>query len=178
MPYVDEGYFRYQFPNTWIAVKFDDLAFYRSHFQKVAGGAKAVDVVALSPDHSTLWLIEAKDYRENSRVKKLPVEQELAEKACGTLACLMAGRANAGDTGDDNTDHLWESALRQRKIRFIFHFEQPGQQSRLFPQSIDPKSIKDILVRAIRVVDPHPVGGGYANINGKGFGWQIEQLAG
>lgn len=176
MPNVDEGAFQYHFPNNWIAVKFDELTFYRGRFQKIAGGAKAVDVVAISPSQGTLWLIEAKDYRANARKKQLPVEEELARKVSGTLACLMAGRANAGDTGDDTTDRLWATAMRLRRIRFVFHFEQPTKASRLFPQSIDPKSIKDILDRAIRVVDPNPVAGGFEAINGKGLDWQIRAL--
>ncbi len=174
MPYVDEGAFRYQFPDAWIAVKFDKSTFYLNHFQDFAGGTKAVDVVAVGTDSHTLWLIEAKDFRIHVREKLLPLEMELAEKVRGTLACLMAGQANAGDTGDENADRLWASAMRLKKIRFVFHFEQPAKRSRLFPQPIDLKSIKDILDRALRVIDPHPFGGGYTEINAKNLCWQIE----
>jgi hypothetical protein len=175
MPYVDEGGFRYRFPETWVAVKFDELTFYKNQIENFAGGTKAVDVVAVDNVSRTLWLIEAKDFRTYAREKKLPIPQELAEKVRGTLACLMAGRANAGATGDDNTDSLWANALRERRIRFIFHYEQPNRQSRLFPQSIDPKDLKDILDRAVRAADPHPVAGGQAAINQRvDFGWQVE----
>jgi hypothetical protein len=177
MPYVDEGAFRYRFPDSWIAVKFDESTFYSNHFQDFAGGTKAVDVVAYEPDSRTLWLIEAKDYRQHQREKKLSVGRELAEKARGTLACLMAGRANAGETGNLNTDSLWGSAVLLLKIRFIFHLEQPTTHSRLFPQSIDPKIVKDILARSIRAVDQHPVGGGYSEINRRtDLGWRIESV--
>jgi hypothetical protein len=182
MPVVvkGEGVFRYHFPDGWIAAKFDELTFYTSHFQKVRGdkpgekGPKAVDVVAYDPTANLLWLIEAKDYRGNMRTKQISVGQELAEKACGTLACLMAGRAYAGDTGDKKVDSLWKNAVQQHRIRFVFHLEQPPTHSRLFPQSIDPKIVKDVLDRAISAVDPHPFGGGQVTINAKGFGWHIE----
>jgi hypothetical protein len=170
---VDEGTFRYQFPDDWIAVKFDGLTFYKTHFQNVAGGTKGVDVVAVEPGSYTLWLIEAKDFRVHPREKLLPIERELADKVRGTLACLMAGRANAGETGDLNTDRLWRSALMLRRIRVVLHLEQPQTYSRLFPQSVDPKTIKDILKRSVRAFDSHPVGAGFVSINGSAFGWQI-----
>jgi hypothetical protein len=187
MPDVDEGAFRYRFPNGWVAVKFDGLAFYRNSFQSFASGArpggssasgsKAVDVVAIEPgaghQAATLWLIEQKDFRAHGREKELPVGQELAEKALGTLACLVAGRANAGDTPLGMAERLWKDGTEISKIRFVFHFEQPDKPSRLFPQPIDPKSMEDDLRRSLRAVDPHPDGGGFTTINGRGFGWQI-----
>jgi hypothetical protein len=180
MPVVDEGAFRYQFPDHWTAVKFDGISFYLKSFQKFAGGNKAVDVVAVEPRSNgracTLWLIEAKDYRVHPREKMVPVGQELAEKALGTLACLLAGRANAGDTGQVMADRVWNDAMQIEKIRFVFHFEQPDKPSRLFPQPIDPKSIKDDIRRSLRAVDPHPDGGGFTTINGRGFGWQIAPI--
>jgi len=176
MPNVDEGRFQYQFPANWIAVNFDKLTFYEKHFQSVAGGTKAVDVVTVEPRSKTLWLIEAKDFCAHPRGKLLPLEQELAEKVRGTLACLMAGRANAGDTGDANNDGLWKTAMMLVKIRVVLHVEQPPTRSRLFPQSVDPKTIKDILKRSVRVFDSLPIGEGSLSINGRGFGWQVVEL--
>jgi hypothetical protein len=190
MPDVDEGDFRYQFPNSWVAVKFDGLAFYRKSFQIFASGArpdgcnasgsKAVDVVAIEPgagpQSSTLWLIEQKDFRSHGREKQLPIGQELAEKVLGTLSCLLAGRANAGDTPRGTAERIWKEGTEISKIRFVFHFEQPDKPSRLFPQPIDPKSIEDDLRRSLRAVDPHPESDGFAAINRMGLGWQIARI--
>lgn len=180
MPNVDEGTFRYNFPQTWRAVKFDGLAFYRKHFQDFGGGTKAVDIVAVEPgigqQGSILWLIEVKDYSEHDREKKLPIGLELAQKISGTLACLMAGRANAGHVVNTTINEIWEAALQETTINFVFHYEQPNKQSRLFPQPIDPKNIKDILSKTIRAVDPHPLAGDSTTINGRRLGWQIERI--
>jgi hypothetical protein len=73
-----------------------------------------------------------------------------------------------------NTDSLWANAVLQQKVRFVFHLEQPQTHSKLFPQSIDPKIVKDILERTIHAIDPHPFGGGQVAINDRGFGWRVD----
>jgi hypothetical protein len=190
MPDVDEGAFRYRFPNDWTAVKFDDLAFYRRHFQSFASGArpdgssasgsKAVDVLAVEPggpgQAATLGLIEQKNFQQHARTKVLPIGQELAEKALGTLACLLAGRANAGDTPQGRAERVWRDGTEIGQIRFVFHFEQPAKHSRLFPQSIDLKGIKDDLRRHLRPIDSNPSGGDLIAINAKRFSWEILRI--
>ena len=59
MPTVIKGNLSFQFPTDWRAEKFDESGFYRNQFQRVCGGAKAVDILALGPDRSA-WFIEIK----------------------------------------------------------------------------------------------------------------------
>lgn len=55
------------FPDGWEIAKFDDWDFYRNRFYKIHNGIKGVDILALSPDKKTLWMIEAKDFRFHRR---------------------------------------------------------------------------------------------------------------
>ena len=58
-----EGNLAFSFPAGWDAIKYDDSAHYRRHFQSFAGGSKAVDFVAFGGTSDELWLIQVKDYR-------------------------------------------------------------------------------------------------------------------
>ena len=83
---------RFHFPDDWQVLKYDDSAFHRNQFQSFAGGAKAVDAVALSPT-GECWLIEVKDYRRNRRSKPGSVFAETAGKVRATLAGMATARA-------------------------------------------------------------------------------------
>lgn len=72
------------FPDGWEATKFDDWAYYRNQFSKAHEGIKAVDILALSPDKATLWLIEVKDFRAHPRTKSIPLQEEIWKKVFGS----------------------------------------------------------------------------------------------
>jgi hypothetical protein len=169
MPKIIEGAFTYEFPATWDAVKFDEMPFYRNHFQSFAGGSPAVDVVAFDRESNEVWLIEGKDYRAHRRIKASEWFDEMAEKIRGTLVCLLAARANAADA---ITKPFATSALRKPIIRCVLHLEQPSKPSKLFPQVFDPKTAKDKLRKALRAVDAHPIVGSQAQLNSKMI-WQV-----
>ena len=80
MPTVIEGNLSFQFPTDWRAEKFDESGFYRNQFQRVCGGAKAVDILALGPDRSA-WFIEIKDFRGHPRQKSINLLQRLQPKS-------------------------------------------------------------------------------------------------
>jgi hypothetical protein len=105
MPSISEGALTFQFPNNWQATKFDEWSFYRNQFQSVCGGAKAVDLLAIAPDHQ-LWIIEVKDYRQHPRAKTLDLVNEVACKVRDSLAALVAARVNANEAGEQELSRV------------------------------------------------------------------------
>lgn len=142
---------RFMFPTDWQALKYDDSAFHRHQFQNFAGGSKAMDVVALSPDRE-LWLIEVKDYARQRRGKRESLFDEVAAKVRATLAGLAVARVRANDL---NEREMADKAMRALKIRVVLHLDQPKHPSCLFPQIVDPCSATLKLRQQLRGVDPH-----------------------
>ncbi|MGE0681694.1 MAG: hypothetical protein AB7P69_12455 [Candidatus Binatia bacterium] len=152
MPSISEGALTFQFPNDWQATKFDEWSFYRNQFQSVCGGAKAIDMLAIDPNHC-LWAIEVKDYRQHPRAKTLDLMDEVACKVRDSLAALVAARVNANDAGEQELSGM---ALACSRIRVVLHLEQPAQHSKLFPRAIDPAKVKQRLRQLLKAIDPHP----------------------
>ena len=142
---------QFTFPDGWQVLKYDDCSFHRNQFQSFAGGSKALDAVALAPDH-IVWLIEVKDYSGSRRSKAGTVFSEVAAKVRATLAGLAVARVRASDNGEREFAH---EALGASSLRVALHLDQPGQSSRLFKQVIDPKTARTQLRRELRAVDPH-----------------------
>ncbi len=152
MPDISEGGLTFQFPVNWEVSKYDEWSFYRNQFQGVCGGAKAVDMLALSPERRT-WLVEVKDYRVDRRTKPTELAEEVAHKVRDTLAALVCARLNADDQEEKK---LASQVLRSRSLGVALHLEQPARSSRLFPRAIDPASIKQKLKQLLKAVDAHP----------------------
>jgi len=143
----------FRFPAGWHVLKYDDSAFHRNQFQSFAGGAKAVDAVALSPS-GECWLIEVKDYRRNRRHKPGSVFAETAGKVRATLAGMATARVRANDAAERDFCDL---ALHGSNLRVALHLNQPEHASRLFPQVVDPRTAITQFRRELRAVDPHAV---------------------
>lgn len=144
---------RFTFPADWRALKYDDSSFHRNQFQGLAGGSKALDLVAMAPDR-TLWLIEAKDYGRHRRQKAGSVFAEVASKLRATLAGLATARVRANEPAEQT---FADAAMRSTTMRVALHLNQAARQSRLFPQAIDPKSATLQLRREVHAIDPHPI---------------------
>jgi len=149
---IVEGNLTFCFPAGWKVCKFDESSFYRNQFQRVCGGAKAVDVVALSPEHCA-WLIEIKDYRVHTRTRSEDLSTEVACKVRDTLAALFCANVSANDPHEK---HFACRALASKSIRIVLHLEQPVKQSKLFPRPIDPANIKLRMKQLLHPVDAHP----------------------
>lgn len=153
MPSITEGKLTFDFPDNWQASKFDEWSFYRNQFQKVCGGAKAVDMLAIAPQ-VCCWTIEVKDYRQHRRTKAIDLAEEIAEKVRDSLAALVAARVN---TDDADEKAMAEAALRCPRLRVVLHLEQPTQHSKSFPRAIDPAKVQQRLKQLIKAIDPHPL---------------------
>lgn len=153
MPSITDGQLIFDFPNDWQASKFDDWSFHRNQFQKVCGGAKAIDILAVE-GNTCIWTIEIKDYRQHRRTKTIELPEEVALKVRDSLAALVAARANATD---DEEKQLASAALLCSRLRVVLHLEQPTRHSKLFPRGIDPAKVKQRLKQLIKAIDPHPL---------------------
>lgn len=153
MPSLQEGKLRLDFPEDWVAQKYDEWAFYRQHFIRSRDGLKAVDVLAWQPDSKTAWLVEIKDYRQHRREKGGAIHCEVADKVLDTLAALLPAAVNANLDGEKD---LARQVLRAERLKVVLHLEQPGHASKLFPRAFDPADVQQKLSQVLRPVDPHP----------------------
>lgn len=167
MPVIQEGNLAFEFPENWIVQAYDETVFYRSQFQKIQPGTKAMDIVAKDPA-GVCWLIEIKDFRRHPRTKAIELPDEIAGKALGTLASLLPAKLNANDFREAE---FADTILESKQLRVALHLEQPRTHSRLFPQSVDPADLLQKLRRVLKPVDPHP-----KIASGRdGFGWRVSQ---
>lgn len=143
----------FAFPAGWNTSKYDDWQYYRRHFARMEKGIKGVDLLAINPDGTELWLIEAKDFRRELRKKELPLHKEIFAKVRDTLAALLPAAVNANDDSEKN---FAITALTAKKIHVVFHGEQPARPSRLFPQSYTQADLLQKLKEMLRAIDPHP----------------------
>ena len=152
MPSITEGALTFQFPDGWQITKFDTWSFYRNQFQKVCGGAKAIDMLAIASNRC-VWAIEVKDYRGHPRTKTIELTDEVAYKVRDSLAALVAARINANDPEEKAMSN---AALACNRIRVVLHLEQPAKHSKLFPRAIDPAQVTQKLRQLLKAIDPHP----------------------
>lgn len=142
----------FTFPSSWKICKYDEWAFYRNQFSKMWSGIKAVDLIAV--ESQVIWLIEAKDYRQQSRTKAEDLADEVAKKVFCTLAAILPAKVNASDISEK---HFAEKAIDAQKLRVVLHLEQPVKSSKLFPRAIDPSKLQLKLRGIIKPIDPHPM---------------------
>jgi hypothetical protein len=141
----------FSFSDSWKVSKYDEWAFYRNHFSRRLSGIKAVDLIAI--EGQVIWLIEAKDYRQQSRTKPLDLVEEVAGKVLCTLAAMLPAKLNASDSSESN---FAAQFLRGQQLRVVLHLEQPVTHSRLFSRAIDPVDVQLKLRTLIKPIDPHP----------------------
>lgn len=145
---------RFVFPAHWQVCKWDDEAFHR-RFQRVGGGSKACDIVALPPDGNEVWLIEVKDYRNHRRTKSADLFDEVGCKVRDTLAALWAAQRNAATDAERD---MAQRARRRHTVRVAFHYEPFRSASRLAPKP--KKQVADALDKLrqkVHAIDPHAV---------------------
>ena len=152
MPTISEGQLKFEFPDDWQSSKFDEWRFYLRHFQKVCGGTKAIDIVAVEPG-VCFWSIEVKDYRQHRRTKTIDIADEIALKVRDSLSGIVAASVNANDADERQ---IAGEALRCQRLRIVLHLEQPTKHSKLFPRAIDPAKVQQKLKQLVKAIDPHP----------------------
>jgi len=167
MPRIDADGFYFDFPERWIASKYDDWAFYREHWSRIGNGIKSVDIVAVSPDR-TGWLIEVKDYGEHPRTKPSDLAQEVVDKVLDTLAAILPAAVNATD---DPERTLAFSLCRAERLRIVLHLELPAAGSRLHRNAVDPADVLQKLRQRLKPVDRTPIVTAMAQM--RGVPWRV-----
>lgn len=142
----------FDFPTGWIVTKYDDWKFC-GQFQKMKKGIKGIDLIAISPN-KTIWLIEAKDFRQHRRTKKTPLHDEIWQKVYDTLASILPAKVNAIETAECDFAKI---ILAGSSLRIAFQCEQPSRHSRLFPRSVDEADLQQKLRKMLKPIDPHPL---------------------
>lgn len=174
MAIVQEGHIKYEFPEEFLVVRLEESVYYSKHWQHFAEhngglGNKECDFIAFDPKTKTLWLIEVKDYRAATRTKPSELADEFAQKCRDSIGCLFAIKLSCLAQHGEKTSI--QSLVRASSVRCVLHVEQ-GVRSRLFPQVIDPKALKDSTKRSLRPLDPHALGGNATNLGGR-VPWNI-----
>lgn len=147
---IIEGHLKFLFPENVKAQKYDEMLFYRNHFNSAFNGTKAVDILCY--DQERAWLIEVKDYRYHERTKSIDLPTEIALKVRDTLAGIICMKANSNSFDEQL---FAKNFLKSEKLRIILHLEQPKNKSKLFPESIDISKLKQKMKPLLKSVDPH-----------------------
>lgn len=132
----------FRFDAGVVASKYDEWQFYKKRVMGAASGIKAVDILAVrwrsdNESDDPLWLVEAKDYRSQSRCKPSDLAEEVAAKVLHTLGGLAAARATgaaAGRLADlrDTTEHEFAvRALQCARYVAVLVVLLPSSPSRL-----------------------------------------------
>ncbi len=149
MTSIAEGAVTFTFQNSWTALQFDRIGYYRK-LTGLGGSNKAVDIAAFDPDSGNLWLIEVKDYRTHPREKQQDIVDELAQKVRDSLAVLIILRVRGG-VDYPKMMHSILSGLNS--VRIVLHVEQRAVPGKLHPYVVNPKTTYDLLRRALKRVD-------------------------
>lgn len=114
-----------------------------------------MDFVLYHPGKKELWLIEVKDYRFNARPKVADLVEKLCRKVRDCLFLLRAAALCAPEEQPAEGISLRDMALmslQARHIRIAFAIELG--RTGLFPPKSLLATIRDLLYRQIRFIDP------------------------
>ena len=158
MPDFIEGTIRYTFPEGTEVLRLQDSAFYKNHWQnfsvpKGEEGNKETDFISFAVGDRTLWLIEAKDYRQKKREKTQSLDKEFAQKCRDSLSCLAAMRLSSWASPEER--QIATNALKSKTIRCVLHVES-SRPSKLFPQAFEAPDIADSVKRSLQPWTPRP----------------------
>ena len=166
----------FSFNATVAAQIYDQWHHYTTVWNAPPGGQKAVDVVAVegTAPASTVWLIEAKDFRvitsppKPSNIGGLP--QFMADKAAHTLAGLTHASANAAVAGEKQ---LAAAAVASTTRRVALHLEpHRGAHTALFPANFSV-NVYQALKALVAHIDPKPLVLSIANTAKAGVPWNV-----
>lgn len=150
-----EGLHRFNFEVGYHVCRFECSPFYARHAQNFCNSCKEMDFVLYHPGKKELWLIEVKDYRFNAR----PKVSELVEKLCRKVRdCLFLLRTAALCAPEEDPAEgvslrdMARMSLQAKRIRIAFTIELG--RTGLFPPKSLLATIRDLLYRQIRFIDP------------------------
>lgn len=150
-----EGMYRFNFEAGYYVCRFECSPFYSHHAQNFCNSCKEMDFVLYHPGKKELWLVEVKDYRFNAR----PKVRDLVEKLCRKVRdCLFLLRTAALCAPEEEPAEgislrdIARMSMQAKRIRIAFTIELA--RTGLFPPKSLLATIKDLLYRQIRFIDP------------------------
>lgn len=153
-----EGVHRFNFEAGYYVCRFECSPFYSHHAQNFCSSCKEMDFVLYHPGKKELWLIEVKDYRFNARPKVHDLVEKLCRKVRDCLFLLRTAALCAPEEEPAEGISLREMArmsLLAKHIRVAFTIELGD--TGLFPPKALLSTIRDLLYRQIRFIDPQMI---------------------
>lgn len=150
-----EGLYRFHFEAGYYVCRFECSPFYSRHAQNFCNSCKEMDFVLYHPGKKELWLIEVKDYRFNARPKVQELVGALCRKVRDCLFLLRTAALCAPEEEPAEGVSLRDMArmsMQAKHIRIAFTIELG--QTGLFPPKNLLSTIRDLLYRQIRFIDP------------------------
>ena len=150
-----EGEHRFNFDAGYYVCRFECSPFYSHSAQNFCSSCKEMDFVLYHPGKKELWLIEVKDYRFNARPRVGDLVEKLCRKVRDCLFLLRAAALCAPEEEPAEGISLREMArmsMNAKHIRVAFTIESGN--TGLFPPSSLLATIKDLLYRQIKFIDP------------------------
>jgi hypothetical protein len=136
MTVVEEGNLRFEFPDEWTVIKYDDSRFYRDRVQKCQS-VKAADIVADS--RGDIFIIEVKDFRRyrigsKERLKNHKLATEVAEKVTDTIAGLYGAHRSFNPELGSLGARLFTAKPPRVKVILFLEEDRPPTPHRSFKQ--------------------------------------------
>ena len=147
--------YRFNFEAGYYVCRFECSPFYSHHAQNFCNSCKEMDFVLYHPGKKELWLVEVKDYRFNARPKVRDLVEKLCRKVRDCLFLLRTAALCAPEEEPAEGTSLRDIArmsLQAKRIRIAFTIELA--RTGLFPPKSLLATIKDLLYRQIRFIDP------------------------
>ena len=153
---VEEGLLRFEFPDSWRVVKYDDPGSFYGRKMERLDGTKAVDILALSPD-PVLYFVEVKDFRgyriENKPRRTGLLWNEVAQKVRDTLAGIVGAYRDPNWT-DDFAPFVRQLRRPAASIRIVAWIEDDGHANDLKRRAATDTSM---LKRKVRWLTPRAI---------------------
>lgn len=165
----------FDFAPTITADNYDAWQHHCNVLNKLAGGRKAVDVLAVDAvAPGTTWLIEAKDFRIITQPPNpcnlSRLAQTMADKVRDTRAGLVDASANAVVPQEKL---LATNAIACPHQRMVLHVEpHVGAHTALFPGNFVAGVLQQLRI-LMRTVDPNPLVLDIANTPRAGVPWTV-----
>lgn len=150
-----EGLYRFHFEAGYYVCRFECSPFYSHHAQNFCNSCKEMDFVLYHPGKKELWLVEVKDYRFNARPKVRELVEKLCRKVRDCLFLLRTAALCAPEEEPEEGISLREMArmsMQAKHIRLAFTIELGN--TGLFPPKALLSTIRDLLYRQMRFIDP------------------------
>ena len=157
MQSVKEKKLEFLFPKGWVAVKYDDTAFYRKTFIK-NGDPKAVDIIFIDENNNVNFL-EVKDFTcHEIENKKRIVTGELIEESRKKVYDTLVGMWAAKFCNDESLKKVTNTAFNAKsKIKIILFFQNCSAIRSPFSPSKILADLRAMSVAKFKTLNLKPV---------------------